>query len=612
MKRTLLTVMLLTGPCAQAQQTHYWGYSTMQYTRTSGETLNTGSKHHGVAIRLSAEKATALKGARIVGIRTAFSTSLLESLHFFVSHAPGSEALAQSDGAKASLSLKDYTLNTPVEIDGSELYVGYEAVCKDDLRKPVLFDHASALPAGTIYAYTDAGWTDASASGYGAPVLQLVLENLPSSYSSDILLKSIGNQAYNLQQGTYSIQGELFNCGTTTLQSADVVTRVGNGQPFTTHVEGLDIAPNTSATISANGQLADAEGNLPLSFSISQLNGSPDADASDNTLATRLWVQQPEKKLGILVEKFTGQGCQYCPYGDEAIERQRALHPELIPVAHHTYLRGDVFTMNESSTLSYFYNVSAFPSFLVNRLPFTADSPLAGGVEGLEPDLAKAIAHAQEQPVNVGISLDNRFDSATHQGQLLVNVHTFATPSEEAHALNVWLTQDSLHAVQMDHSGVYQKGYSHNHTLRGQLIGSDAWGQSIPLHEGETITRVIDYNVPDSITSTFTGYNWLTEPKNMQIVAFVSDVSKNKLATTVHNAISIPLTSSSDVSGIEGPTLSADNGSAWQPDDAVEVYDLTGRLLRRTVYAHWSQSLPAGTYILRSAHGTKAMIKSRR
>ena len=215
MKRILLTVMLLAGPYAHAQQTHYWGYSTMQYSRTSGESLNTGSKHHGVAIRLSAGKAAALKGARIVGIRTAFSTSLLESLHFFVSRTPGSADLAQSDGAKASLSLKDYMLNTPVEIDGSELYVGYEAVCKDDLRKPVLFDHASALPAGTIYAYTDAGWTDASASGYGAPVLQLVLENLPSSYSSDILLKSIGNQAYNLQQGTYSIQGELFNCGTT-------------------------------------------------------------------------------------------------------------------------------------------------------------------------------------------------------------------------------------------------------------------------------------------------------------------------------------------------------------------------------------------------------------
>ena len=124
----------------------------------------------------------------------------------------------------------------------------------------------------------------------------------------------------------------------------------------------------------------------------------------------------------------------------------------------------------------------------------------------------------------VDLKMYNEFDEATRKGTVTVDVFTYVSPSDAIHALNVWLVQDGLVGYQA--SGGAE--YVHNHVFCGALTNS-AWGQQLPLVPGETVRRTFQYEIPDEMYPTYyedsLDRSFPAVPANMQLVAFVSDVS---------------------------------------------------------------------------------------
>ena len=61
-----------------------------------------------------------------------------------------------------------------------------------------------------------------------------------------------------------------------------------------------------------------------------------------------------------------------------------------------------------------------------------------------------------------------------------------------------------------------------------------------------------------------------------------------------------------EVSGIHDAETDAEQ---WRADTKVDVYSVTGSLIRRTTFSHWTEALPHGAYVLRSGKQAKVMVK---
>lgn len=619
----------LLAPQTVAAQT-YVGYTT-KHTLSStadkrnGKGFNTESARQGVAIRLSAAKAAMLKGARITGLRLATSSRQLSELRLFVTKdlngTPLSEAVVKSYSGST---MADYALTTPVEIDGSEIYVGYYAqLTNTGGIAPCLFESTNDFGAGTVWGFTGTKWDDVSASGEGVPTLQLILDNAPASVV-DAVVKPAKQASFYKVNVPNNVQGEVFNFGTTPITSLKLQTQLGDNAAKTVDLTGLNIQPNTSYTFDVNDITASQEGDLSLKLSVLSVNGGTDADVSDNESNSVFYVYPANVKRRILLDKFTGQNCPNCPRGDVELHAITDGHEEdYVVVAHHIYPASgglyDIFAMTESFSIgSWFYNASQSyaPAAMVNRAPWKSglSTVVFGNDGGLTPGLTAGISLQNQQEPYVGVDMDNTYDAATGKGQVTIKVHTYRVPSNAQHAINLYLTQSKVYANQDGAS----TNYEHNYALRQVYTGT--WGTAIDLVPGETVERTYTYEIPDAIESTAQGegYKLPTDPENMDLVAFVSDATNDPLTCVVYNANTIPVTTNGSTTGIQHAQTQAaavpsvsDNGqlSVLGTYRKAEVYNLEGRQVG-VLTGTATLQLAKGVYVVRvDGTSSKVLVK---
>ena len=629
----LFAAALLAPQIVSAQT--YVGYTT-KHTLSStadkrnGKGFNTESDRQGVAIRLSAAKAATLKGARITGLRLATSSRQLSELRLFVTKDLNGTPLSEAVMTKYSGStMADYALTTPVEIDGSELYVGYYAqLTNSGGVAPCLFESTNDFSAGTVWGFTGSKWDDVSASGEGVPTLQLILDNAPASVV-DAVVKPAKQASFYKVNTPNNVQCEVFNFGTAPITSLKLQTQLGDNAATTVDLTDLNIQPNSSYTFDVNDIVASNEGDLSLKFSVLSVNGGTDADVSDNESNSAFYVYPADVKRRILLEKFTGQDCNNCVRGDVELHAIVDGHEDdYAVVAHHIYPAStsglyDIFAMQESFSIgSWFYNSSQSyaPAAMVNRAPWknglstVVFGDASSGSNGLTLGLTSGIALQNQQEPYVGVDMDNTYDATTRKGQVTIKVHTYRVPSTAQHAINLYLTQNKVYARQSG-SG---NNYEHNYALRQVYTGT--WGTSIDLVPGETVERTYTYEIPDAIESTAQGegYKLPTEPENMHLVAFVSDATNDPLTCVVYNANTIPVTTNGSTTGIQHAQTQAaavpsvsESGvlSVLGAYRKAEVYNLEGRQVGVLTGAATLQ-LAKGVYVVRvDGTSSKVLVK---
>ena len=613
---TLLLAALL--PLSAGAQT-YLGYTTLQYERNKGVGFSTSEATHGVAIRVPESKMQLLKGKRITGLRAAFSTRKLSELRIFATHDLTATPVAEALVSGASTSVVEFDFDQPITIDGQPLFLGYKATLSNaEGGKPCLFDEAADLPTGYVWGYADGAWIDVSNRGLGAPILQFVVEG--SADFTDVLVKPVNVQGYCKAGSDISLQGEIFNFGTTPITSLTLQTAVGDAAASQQEVTGLNVAPGAVHTYSLEGINASQPGALDLRLEVPTVNGQTDAEPADNAVTSQVFLYPANVQKRLLLENFTGQTCSNCPSGHESINTAiMGRTDDFVIVAHHAGYAPDLFTMAEDVEYTWLYNLGGSiyaPAVTINRLPYTegASSVVFGNTTALYVTLPQAIATADARQPYVSVEMENAFNEADGTGTVTVYVHTFVSPSTLPHALNVWLTQDGIVANQANGG----TSYVHDHAFRGTLNGS-TWGESIELIPGETVTRTIDYTIPASITSSYANnYAFATDPSRMQIVAFVSDASESALECAVHNANAIGVTTNGTTSGISqatgaasAPQFSTTPGrlGMTQGLGTAQVFDAAGRRVGSLTQGA-SLALPAGVYVVRcGAHTAKWMVK---
>lgn len=615
---TLLAVALSVG--AVQAQAQYVGYTTGSFVRNNGVNFSSDMSM-GMAIHLSEGKAQALKGRTIKGIRAMFGTKQLSDLKIFATKELGGTPISECMVTGAATSAKDFLFETPVTIDGDAIYFGYTFTLSSASYKPLMVDYTNDFADGTIYAYANGAWSSVAGKNIGGPSVQLILDEVPEF--DDLIMKPFSSTEYFRGGENLKLAAQLFNFGSTTVTSFEVTSKVGDEEPLTQVISGVNIAPNSVYDFTVPGITASTTGFADVSLSITKVNGHDDSDPSDNSCSAHIYIYPQDMKRRLLIENFTGQTCMNCPRGHQEINAIVSEDEEgYAVVSHHAGYYADSFTMTEDGQYTWFFadgNTFA-PAAMVNRTPYSgsATTCVFGNNNGLTNDMKSAVSICQAEQPYVSVGLQNTYDPDTRLCKLTAVVHTYNVPSSELHTLNLWLTQDGLLASQTGAGG----DYSHDHVFRASLSGT--WGNEIELKEGETVTRTYEYTLPDSIEATYPGEGYVdikyeAVPENMHWVVFVGDVTSSPLTCRVWNANTIALTengSTTSIAPVENqaqmPVVNVSNRqvSLMGEGSQAAVYSVSGQRVAN-LRGGQAISLPQGIYLVKcsGAPAQKIVVK---
>ena len=635
-----LALPALTARTAAAQTAAQLGYTTFQFQRNNGVTLNSKAVSEsdsrtmqGVLIHIDKEKAALLKGCTLTGVRAAFGTKHVSDMKIFVTREPGGTPIAESSVTGATTSAKNFNFDTPVTLDGGEFYVGYSLLLDSSDFLPLLFDRTSDLAPGTVWAYTGDGWSDISSDGLGAPILRMLVSDAPQF--ADLVVKPFVTDGYYKAGDGFSPTAQLFNFGTETVTSLSVKARVGGGEEAAYTLDGLSIAPGQTYDYTLPSVSADEAGHYALSIEVAAVNGAEDEAPADNAQQSSLCVYPADMTRKMLIEKFTGQACGNCPDGDTDLKNFVAgAEDNYVTVAHHAGYQPDFYTMAEDYSYTWFYGSSSTyaPAFMLNRSIYLQGqtNPVFGPSVNnttTAQNFRNALTVVEAEQPYVKVDMANAYDPNTRKGKVTVTLTTYNTPDlAQKNTLNVWLTQDKLIGYQSGGGNSYE----HNHVFRATLTGT--WGEEVELAEGTPVTRTYEYEVPDSYFASYWDKSEIKEeylpyyspaavPGDMQIVAFVGGVSASASECPVYNANTMALTQNGNAAGIHGAKadsgasakVSADNGRLTVSGTygTAAVYTAEGRLAATLNGGTPSRQLPAGVYIVRVDGGAaqKVLVK---
>lgn len=602
--KKIFMILCLVLLCSQVliAQTRI-GYTNGTFTRTDGVRMGTEEKQ-GLAIKLTKEKLQLLKGKKVTGIRAVFGTRNVENLNFFITKAFNQEPeFQQSIDEAASTSWKDFTFKTPYLIkDDAELYFGYTLNASTSYR-PLAFDRTNEMKgASWVYSGNDT-WVDVYGNGFGCANLFLLVEDVEPF--TDLCLKTFSVQGYYKAEQAYKYSGQVLNFGSQIVNSFDVSYQMGDNEPVVYSFKGKNIAPNGTLDFDLPEYASMDSGYLPVKISVSNINGSDDADMKDNTDDAALYVYPALMEKKILIEGFTGQECGNCPAGHRVVSNVvEHSEEQLIEVFHHSGYKPDSFTMLEDAAYCDFYNSGSqfAPALMVNRL-LNPDLGTSGPIFGVsEKNLETTIEKAAAMQPYVSVNIKNEFNEESRELKATVKVHTYVKPDSEINTLNVFIVQDSIIASQSSGGNKYV----HRYAFRGAL--SSAWGISVNLTEGQEMTREFTYEMPEAILSTYEGLtSFDTELKNMYIVAFVSAYSEDVNKCTVYNC-DIANFSENSVTGMEDTTndktpirilVNGDQINISGEYTDLQVYDTTGKLIDAWESPVEHFTLKEGFYIIR-------------
>lgn len=594
----LLSAALLLGPVTAFAQPNTISYSNGKVERNKGVRFGLGTTQ-GLAIRISKEKAELLKGTRIEAFEAAFSTSHTSQLKFFITRQLDGTPDYTQDADNSSTRWTEYPLNTPYTITGEEFYIGY--TCEvDPSYSPLLFDGSKDFGNSLMWAWNDNRWEDVSDKGLGAANLRFKVDHLPEF--KDAVIKPVDASSYYKVGNGYEFEGQIYNFGSETINSFDIVCQIGNSEPSVLHVDRAELLPNDPYFFFLPKYFPTENGKVPFKISVENINGSQDADNSDNSSESMTYVYPEDMQKHVLIEGFSTQLCGNCPRGHSLLKRAiSGIEEEFVEVMHHAGYHPDAFSMKEDTEYTWFYNANGAyaPGIMFNRCPLQdGTSSVVFEMQDTKKLRIAVNKFPAEQPY-VAIRLDNEYNESTRRNRLSVKVHTYVSPSDKEHRLNLFLTQDSIVAHQNGAGG----DYIHNHVFRGALNG--LWGEKIELVEGETVEKIYEYELPENIVSTINNVSIPTVPKDMNFVAFVSDASESPLECRVYNAASTKMTANI-VTGIEEPGAADDckislNGNrlTLQGNATARIYDLSGRLMHQ-IGANSTATLAKGIFLVRT------------
>lgn len=236
------------------------------------------------------------------------------------------------------------------------------------------------------------------------------------------------------------------------------------------------------------------------------------------------FVSTRPQNRNVLVEEYTGVGCQYCPLGHKAVDQTVHAFPgHAFAINIHQGTFAMKYTTQWGDALARQATVTGYPSATMNRHAF--------GGNGIQINPGQAYPFALKvmdmpAPVNVAATVD--IDPATRLMVVKVEAYYPGNGPGDFNLINVALLQNNVLGSQTGGSTYYPENmvggqYRHNHILRHLLTGQ--WGDTIHHTEaGSVFVKEYAYVVPQRI-----GDLDITNLDDLSVLVFVCEDHKEVL-----------------------------------------------------------------------------------
>lgn len=272
------------------------------------------------------------------------------------------------------------------------------------------------------------------------------------------------------------------NLGTTTITAATLDVSY-NGNTITHTASGLNLASLASTTITMPGTVTLASGSIPMTATISNVNGAgADLDATDDELSIDLSpLVTPATGKMVVSEEGTGTWCVWCPRGTVFMEMMQTKYAEYwAGIAVHN---GDPMVVTPYDA-GFGGLVSGYPSALVDRGDVIDPSDMEG-------DFLARVQMAPKAYITNGAT----WDATTRELKVSVSAN-FISAANNNYKLGIVLTEDGVTGT----ASGYRQGNAYAGGSNGVMGGFELLPNPVPA------AQMVYDHVARAIKPSFTGY----------------------------------------------------------------------------------------------------------
>lgn len=514
------------------------------------------------------------KGAEIIGVRLGVGNDIAGGVKIFIRDKIDGKALLTFNSPSLYTGWNDVYFDKNIAYPASDLYVGF------DTPTGVTPCVSGQATPNSCFAYENGKWVDL-ASRDGQPLCVELIINGDSYTHTDGALLSVDSTAVGLDKA-FAFTGRIRNNTNQTLSSARMSYDFGDGV-HEADAKVDDVLPGETGTYSLPVDGAGTIGLKDAKLQIISLGGVADEYDFNNIAYGKLNVVGDIVKRKVLVEAFTGQGCQNCPSGHEQMAEALKGVTDYVEVAHHWGFGTDDFTAPGSTEMTWFFNngkSTYAPGLMVDRFYWELSNVKSPVSVTPKAAVIKAMLNNRlSMSAPVDIILKRNYDATTRRLTIQVGMRKVKGMELGCNpVLTVDLVENGLHGKQ---SGSTDENYEHNKVNR--MFVTEVMGESVSLSESEYTYATYKVDVDSK---------WNAD--NMEIVAFVSNYDKaDPTDCEVYNATGATLNGQDDITtGVAAVGTSTDA-------TVVAIYSVDGTRL-----SHKQK----GINILRFSDGTTRKV----
>ena len=500
----------------------------------------------------------------------------------------------------------------PYELGEESIYVGFET---RGVGSFLALENINKSLDGEMIKIDDKAWAkvkDAVVAGH-AWSIQAILAggDYSNEVQKDVILDG-ASAAKNAKSGEQlAIEVEVRNAGVKPMENICLALEMNDQKDTVVYENKLMNGQSIILTYNdfAAPDMESAYSNLTLKIAVVE---PEDANLKNNesTVNVGVFSSNAVSRNKMLIEQFTGQGCQYCPSGAEALKASIAgmKNPEhVIWVAHHAGFAKDDFTLNESLEIAASLRVSGAPNCVVDRM----EVDYAPGETGMVWHPGYSTTAMLEELTEIpGLATMELTASYTEENrQLLVAVKGQAlVPNAK---ITMLIKQSGIVARQTNGGS----NYVHNNAPRMFLTASRGEKLEVDSEGNYEVSYVV--NIPTAIGK-------FACAGKMDVVAFVhGDISKTS-TSMVHNADEVSF-EVRDVTDVEysyvsnmniypNPTTDMLYIDGLAEGDMLKVYTIDGVLVKAQEVVNVNEPLnvcdmPQGTYFLHVNNNIVKFVK---
>lgn len=480
---------------------------------------------YGAAMEIPQATAGNYKGCTISAISVGFGTAAKCEVELFVS-----TDLSQSPAYTQTATVKprEFTtipLTKPFRINGETLFIGYRFVSTSMSDSPLAFDRDRTILSEYGHWVSNPYYPDMYNRSweryypnYGNVCVRAIIEGTPSEGMS-ASPESVRVPALVRPDSEFTANLTVLNASSTLINNIEILWTAGSNSGSCSYTFDTPFKTGSKQVASFRMTATEINDALPLTFSISKVNGEPN-DLQDTQLTATTTCSWNYSMRNVLAEKNTGNACGWCPSGIVGFEmmEKEVTDGSFIPIEVHNYnYPSDPMRCESYLPWNDHFTGSNAPRVTLNRQ------------NEFETPNYDILMPRYEEIRNTITDVDIRLDTrrAGDSAEVTASVHFSNDHSGIDYGVGFILTEDGV--------GPYPQRNYYAGGGNGVMRGWEDKGSSVSMIYNDVAREIFDWNgaegsIPVNVEAGNT-YTWVktlslakcTNHDKVKVTAFVAD-----------------------------------------------------------------------------------------